>query len=294
MLFSNALSAFAAATLVCASPVDQDTNPGPHTLLPSDARLQHVSTLQAGSSRQPSRTAASLLINYGGPVIPNVVVQPLWYGTPVYQSDLTSFYAGVTNSAWFKILAQYHVQTGTGKRGINITGTTLTTLDDTKDIQPMLIAMVNAGTITPTANTYFPIHFGPGISITQGGGGSCTVFCAYHGTIDISTLKNAGTKYLMYGVIPDQGGKCAGVCGSNPIAVNNLFSVSSHELAEAVTDPAVGVCTVYAPPLGWYSSVYGEIGDICNAQQGTTVGIDGNSYVIQKLYSNSAKACVSS
>ncbi|KAJ3008776.1 UNVERIFIED_CONTAM: hypothetical protein HDU68_002961 [Siphonaria sp. JEL0065] len=95
-----------------------------------------------------------------------------------------------------------------------------------------------AGTIKPTVNTYFPIHFAPGITIDQGPDASgkpqlsCKIFCAYHGTIDISSL-NLGPKYMYYGIMPDQGGACAGGCGSNSKPVNNMFSVASHELAEA-------------------------------------------------------------
>ena len=36
----------------------------------------------------------------------------------------------------------------------------------------------------------------------------------------------------------------------------------------------------------------GEIGDICNGQQGTTVGGDGVTYVIQLEFSNAANNCV--
>ncbi|KAJ3046367.1 hypothetical protein HDU99_009805, partial [Rhizoclosmatium hyalinum] len=36
------------------------------------------------------------------------------------------------------------------------------------------------------------------------------------------------------------------------------------------------------------------IGDICNAQQGTTVGGDGVTYVVQTIWSNSANSCVAS
>ena len=58
------------------------------------------------------------------------------------------------------------------------------------------------------------------------------------------------------------------------------------------TDPAVGLATTYAPPLAWYNRTYGEIGDICNAQQGTVVGGDGATYVVQKEWSNARKACI--
>ena len=51
---------------------------------------------------------------------------------------------------------------------------TKTTLDDVADIQPLIASLVASGKITPTANTYFPIHFAPGISITDSSDGSAS------------------------------------------------------------------------------------------------------------------------
>jgi hypothetical protein len=111
-------------------------------------------------------------------------------------------------------------------------------------------------------------------------------FCAYHGT-----YVRRGVN-VNYGVIPDQGGGCGSGCGGNAQRVNNMNSVASHELIEATTDPAVGLATVFGAPLGWYDMTNGEIGDICNAQQGTTVGGDGVTYTIQLEFSNSSSNCV--
>ncbi|ORY36501.1 hypothetical protein BCR33DRAFT_835643 [Rhizoclosmatium globosum] len=278
MLFSVLLTA---ATLVAAT---RPAEPLPHSVswhLKDGVKKNQALNLAATSAH---------LTNYGGPVIPKVEVHPIYYGAAQYQSQTNAFYAGVVKSAWYDVFTQYNVARGSAVAGISVAAAK-SSLDDVNDIQPFLINLIKAGTIKPTANTYYPIHFAPGISITQGGGASCSVFCAYHGTIDISSL-NVGTKYLFYGVIPDQGGACAGGCGSNPSQINNMFSVASHELAEAVTDAAVGVATVIGSPLAWYDQTNGENGDICNAQQGTTVGADGVTYVVQKTWSNADNACV--
>ncbi|KAI9326149.1 hypothetical protein DFJ73DRAFT_909669 [Zopfochytrium polystomum] len=236
-----------------------------------------------------------LLKYYGGPVISNVEVTILLWGAANYASDLEGFYSGVTNSTYFDMLAQYYTPTQTIGRGTFVKSISLTGLPSSKSIddsaiQTYLRSLVSAGTITPSGNTYYPIHFAPGYSITQGGQGSCQVFCAYHGTIDVSDISS--TKYLYYGVLPDQGGSCAGGCGSAATTFQNLCSVSSHELVEATTDAAVGVASVVGSPLAWYNTNQGEIGDICNAQQGTVVGGNGVTYTVQKEYSNNAGACV--
>jgi hypothetical protein len=49
---------------------------------------------------------------------------------------------------------------------------------------------------------------------------------------------------MYYGVMP----ACAYGCGSST-TFNNLCSVASHELAEMITDPAVGLASSNAPPL---------------------------------------------
>ncbi|KAJ3307876.1 hypothetical protein HDU76_004298 [Blyttiomyces sp. JEL0837] len=219
--------------------------------------------------------------NYGGPVIPNVEVHTIFYGAANYQSQINSFYSGITNSDYIAWLSEYNtpsqkIGTGTFGGSYTQTGTLKSSLDDVKDIQPYLKTLVSTGVIKPNANTYYAIHFGPGISITQG-------------TIDISS---SNTKYLYYGVIPDQGGACAGGCGSSSSTLNNLCSVSSHELIEAITDAAVGVASANAAPLAWYDATNGEIADICNGQQATVTGGDGVTYSVQAQWSNSQNACI--
>jgi hypothetical protein len=110
------------------------------------------------------------------------------------------------------------------------------------------------------------------------------VFCAYH-----NTFMNNGAE-VNYGIIPDQGGSCAGGCGGDADTFNNETSVSSHEMIETVTDAAVGLVQGNTPtaPLAWYDTTYGEIGDICNAVQNKV----GN-YVVQREWSNKRGLCVS-
>ena len=134
----------------------------------------------------------------------------------------------------------------------------------------------------------YMMFFPKGKRISQGGSGSCVAggFCAYH-----STFRRNG-QYVFYGVFPDMsaGSGCDSGCG-NGSAFGNQTSVASHELIEAVTDPAVGVATVFGPPLGWYDGNNGEIGDICNAQQGSIV-LSALTYTVQKEWSNQKAACI--
>jgi hypothetical protein len=170
------------------------------------------------------------------------------------------------------------------------------TITDTQ-IQSELLAQITAGHLPAPAldaagnpNTLYMIFFPPGKTISQGGSNSCQAggFCAYHGTT--STLFSG--KNVLYGVMPDMqaGSGCSSGCGTSTV-FGNYTSVTSHELTEALTDAFVGIATTFAPPLAWYDMTNGEIGDICNGQQGSYVA-NGTTYTIQLEFSNSANNCV--
>jgi hypothetical protein len=234
----------------------------------------------AASKIQP--LVAPHLTNFGGPLLRNVSIHAVWWrSTTRFQSAFNAFYPSITNSPLWAILAQYGIGTGSAAAGIT-DNDTATTISDAS-IHTELNRLFNAGSLpAPSANNYYPVHFPQGAHITAPDGSrSCVQFCAYHGTY----VRNGVN--VNYGVIPDVGDSgCNGGCGGNTVQ-NNEQSVASHELVEATTDPAVGLATVIGPPLGWYDPNNGEIGDICNAQQGTT-----NGFVVQKEWSNAVNACV--
>jgi hypothetical protein len=220
-----------------------------------------------------------------------------WNANTQFQTTLNPFYNDVPNSPLYTMLGQYGIAHGNGQAGFLDNRATANVSD--AQVQAEVLNQINLGHLpppSPLATTspgpYYPVHFPAGMTITGPGGvgTSCVQFCAYHGTFRVQN--GAGTQFnINYGVVPDQGGTCAGGCGANPSRVNNLTSVASHELVEAVTDPAVGLAGGIGAPLGWYDPTFGEIGDICNGQQGTTTG-NGHTYVIQLEFSNAANNCV--
>jgi len=267
----------------------------------------------------PAAPAGAHLSYFGGPVISNVHVVQVLYGSGSYNAQvggttsptMGQFYGDLTgaNSGYTSLLTQYNtpVSGGTNQTIGNGTfdglfqivpsaGNNGSTISDSQ-IQSELLAQITAGHLpTPVldaagnVNTLYMIFFPPGKTITQGGSSSCVAggFCAYHGTT--STLLNG--KNVLYGVMPDmQSGLCStGGCG-NAGVFGNYTSVTSHELTEAITDADVGIATTFAPPLAWYDMVNGEIGDICNGQQGSYVA-NGTTYTIQLEFSNAANNCV--
>jgi hypothetical protein len=257
---------------------------------------------------QPAATAR--LRYFGGRVISKVSVVQVLYGSGTFLSNITSssapsmgsFYAQVTNSAYFDWLTEYNTTAAGGTnqtigRGTFVKKVQITpaasrngsTISDSS-IQAELNAQIASGALpAPTANTVYMVNFPSGKAISLGGANSCVAggFCAYHGTF------RRGSSEVFYGVLPDMspGSGCDAGCG-NSTQFNNQTSVASHELVEAVTDAEVGLATVLGKPLAWYDPNNGEIGDICNGRQGTFGGGDGMTYTVQREWSNQSRACI--
>lgn len=315
LLFAT-LPALAQVSLRSASNgTDAQIVPAPQPEPPRHIRM--VPWRDANAPVAPAAPAGAHLTYFGGPVISNAhVVEVLWgsgsFLTQVSQGgtpSISSFYGDIlgTNSGYINLLSQYNTPVSGGTNQTIGNGTfdglfqivpsiTSTTVDDTQ-IQSELLAQISGGHLPAplldaagNVNTLYMIYFPPGISITLQGSGSCVAggFCAYHGT----TSSTLNSKNILYGVFPDfqPPSGCSQGCGSST-TFNNYTSVSTHELGEAITDADVGIATTFAPPLAWYDMTNGEIGDICNGQQGSYVA-NGTTYTLQLLFSNAANNCV--
>ena len=320
----GALRSVAATVVSAAIAVALNAPAGAVTASASSAHLITPRTgLRAGvmpklgthpTPRSPlSAPAGAHLTYYGGKVISNVNVIQVLYGSGTYTPEvqntaapsIASFYAGVTNSSYYDWLTEYNTtinaangQPGTQQtigRGSFASQVQITpaaanngaTVDD-RNIQAELHTQIIAGHLpTPNGNTLFAVYFPANKTITQGGGSSGVTFCAYHGTVAQGT-----TPEFYYSILPDftTGGMTSG-CGTGT-RFQNETSVSSHELVEATTDAEVGLASTYAPPLAWYDSANGEIGDICNGQQQNITGGDGRVYTVQQEFSNRQNNCV--
>lgn len=291
----------------------------PIPVLPGRPSIRVVPWRDARAPLEPAAPAGAHLSYFGGPVISNVHVVQVLYGSGSYNSQVAgttsptmgNFYGDITgtNSEWIPLLSQYDTPASGGTNQtigngtfdglfqiVPSAGNDGSTIDDTQ-IQAELLAQISAGHLPAplldsagNVNTLYMIFFPPGKTITLSGSSSCVPggFCAYHGT----TSTTLNSKNLLYGVMPDMqaGSGCANGCGAST-TFGNYTSVTSHELAESITDADVGIATTFAPPLAWYDMVNGEIGDICNAQQGSYVA-NGTTYTIQLLFSNAANNCV--
>ena len=275
----------------------------------TDSAYVHAMPYRTQAERDAAQVRADAIINaagahlsyFGGKVVQNAKVVQVIYGSGTYAAGVNSgttnlgtFYTSILASAYVDWLTEYNTTSpvqhiGRGTFGGKSTITPLASRDGSTisdaNIKSEISAQITAGHLpAPTNNTIYMINFPKGKHISQGGSKSCVAggFCAYHGTF------KKGTQNVYYGVLPDMsaGSGCDVGCG-NGSAFGNQTSVASHELIETITDAEIGLATVVGPPLAWYDSANGEIGDICNAQQGSI-----NGYTVQKEWSNSSGACI--
>ncbi|HLJ86235.1 MAG TPA: hypothetical protein VKZ53_05395 [Candidatus Angelobacter sp.] len=277
-------------------------------------QIQHGASLRDASVANASVPAGTHLSYSGGPVISNAHVIQVLYGPGSYNLQVAgsssptmgNFFNDIlgTSSGYIDLLSQYGTNIAGGNQTIG-NGTfgglfqivpsaanNGSTIDDS-NIQAELLVQISAGHLPAAVldaagnvNTIYMIYFPPGKTISRTVNNqrtlSCQGFCAYHWT----TSNTLNAKHLLYGVLPDMqaGSACATGCGTSNV-FGNYTTVTSHELAEAITDADVGLGT----HIAWTDQQM-EVGDICNLQQGSYVA-NGTTYIIQLLFSNAVSNC---
>src|SRR5215471_16565229 len=144
--------------------------------------------------------AGAHLTYFGGPIISNVQVIQVLYGSGSYNAQVAgttsptmgNFFTNITSTGLITLLQQYNtnISGGTGQVFKNGTfgglfqivpsaGNNGSTIDDS-NIQAELLAHINAGHLPAPVldslgnpNTIYMIYFPPGKTITQGGSSSC-------------------------------------------------------------------------------------------------------------------------
>jgi len=245
-----------------------------------DDMIRIVEIYVPDEQRAPAVQPPHLVYN-GGPLLSSVEVFTVFWGSAWRRrpqsgliQQVNAFFDYILTSPLIDQLAEYSVPQytighGTRTGTTTITSPSLRTTVSDKTIQHMLQQEIvsNPAFPKPGPNVLYFVYTPPGVSVTQGGGRSCQVFCGYHNDI--------GGK-IFYAVMPFPG--CAG-CLGNLQQLDALTSTSSHELCEAITDPI--------PGEGWYDQANGEIGDIC-AWQTKQIG----QYAVQLEWSNQRNQCV--
>jgi hypothetical protein len=203
---------------------------------------------------------------FGGALLTNVEAQAIYYGngwnstaTSGQEAALDGFLSYIVNSPFTQALTQagYGVGSGTASAGV-VDPASLSagaTLQDAQ-IQAAIQSLVSSGTVAaPDANRLYVVYVQPNVIVAQGGLTSQQGLLGYHGAFAGHTAAGQAVD-IHYAVIAYPGGS-VGNQSNTSIAIDDLTSVTSHEVAEAITDPNVNYKT-----LGWYDPARGEIGDI--------------------------------
>ena len=223
--------------------------------------------------------ATARLTYRGGPLLTGVEVVTAFWGSAWTSAPnaataqrLNEFFTFIVSSDYVKQLAEYDTPQQTIGPGTFVAGAVVTASEPDATVadsalQQMIETHVAKGSLpAATPNTLYFTFLPPGVTVEAGGDQSCRVFCGYHD-------RSAGGLY--YAVVPSP--DCAGCLGGLAV-FDALTSVSSHELAEAITDPV--------PGQGWYDDANGENADIC-AWQNKPLG----GYQVQLLWSNKSRPC---
>lgn len=218
---------------------------------------------------------------YGGALLPSVEAQAVYYGSgwsanASSQTYTTGFLQTITQSAYMDALHQagYGVSRGSTSASahVPISLTSGSTITDAS-IRAELSAEISNGTLaTLDPNRLYVVFVQPNVAINLGAGQGTTQqgILGYHGA-----FSGPGGAAVHYAVIAYPGG-AAGNSSLGTSANDQLTAVTSHELAEAVTDPNVNYST-----LGWYDPQRGEIGDITENNPSAYVRLNG--YLVQEV-----------
>jgi hypothetical protein len=241
--------------------------------------------LSSGGRFETLESRELLTVTYqGGALLTSVEAQGVYLGSAwstnsslQAQAQSTDQYlSALVGGSYMDMLnnAGYGVGRGTASAGavdnIGLSGS----ISDSQ-IRSDLAAMIGSGKVqAPDANRLYMVYVEPGVEVTMGSANSKTSFLGYHGAFA------DGGNVIHYAVLPFPGTPNPNP-GSQGFASNfdELTTVSSHELAEAVTDPNVNFST-----LGWYDfQRNGEIGDLAQGHDSTITGANGVQYEVQDV-----------
>jgi hypothetical protein len=206
---------------------------------------------------------------FGGNVLPHVELQGLYIGSAWSGNSTTGQFEGylqyLVNSPYMDMLtnAGFGVGRGTWSQGIidPVNFASGATLLDSTIRSALQYEITNFYLRNPDANRLYVVFVQPNVVVANDAtGGSSSKyephgFVGYHGAFT-GTDSNGNAAAIRYAIVVTPGGAYNGISSTLP-TFDQMTSIASHEIAEAVTDPDVNYST-----LGWYDTQRGEIGDI--------------------------------
>jgi hypothetical protein len=221
---------------------------------------------------------------FGGNVLPNVQAQAVFLGRAfsstsanTERATLDAFLKDLTGGPYMQALSRagFNVGPGSAVAGAvdNVPLTAGSTITDGL-IRSRLQADINSGLLqAPNANTLYVVYVQSDVAVNLGSGQGTTQqgILGYH-----TAFVGLGGAAIRYAVVVTPGGAAGNsVLPEATTAIDQLTAVTSHELAEAVTDPDVN-SIVNNGRLGWFDPQRGEIGDVEENNPNAYVRLNGN------------------
>jgi hypothetical protein len=242
--------------------------------------------------------AGGALVNVGvSPLLNNVKVQNVFFGSawesPINQADMSqldAFQRFITSSSYMNLLTEY----GVGPHGSFLGQTvfpvnTGRVVSDAR-IQHMLKIEINLGQVPPPGpNMLYFVYTPPGVGLNDKSVNNpepSDFPFGYHSFFTDPLIANGKPVYYALVSCPSRGPGNIPPRDPGLNAFQTQTFTSSHELAEAATDPE--------PGLGWVTvadtapspnQVRNEIADLCDRQPPVYLG----GYAVEQLWSNQAK-----
>lgn len=226
------------------------------------------------------------LTNHGGTVIESVQVVTIYWGAAwssgantILRTGVDSFFDFIVTSQLMDMLAEYSIPGKPIRHGSHVASVLISNNEPgvvtpsgrsvtDAQIQKALQGWVSKHLVpAKTPNTLYFIYLPPNCVSVAGSEISCSNVCGFHNVIGND---------LYYAVVPFI--NCQSCVVPGPF-LDTLTLISSHELSEAITDPALGT---------WFDhDLSHEIGDICNREE-----IRLGPFLVQLEWSNERGACV--
>jgi hypothetical protein len=229
-----------------------------------------------------------------GPVLDHVEVETVFVGD-AWQTDpnlaqqaqnINQFFADITNSTYMDMLAEYGIGRGSFRQQdyipqVSAPGhfATLANYVTDQSIQYMLNININdpnSPVNYPDANTVYFVFTQPGVSVDVT---SENHWSGYH-----TSFIDDRNELVNYAVVPYPSDRWEPLFFNGvESSLDQITATSSHELAEAATDPTL--------PRAWFDATAaggeGEIGDLAEGNLGFYHG-----YLVQGLWSNVQQTAV--
>ena len=274
----------------------------------------------------PSLATTPDLVYYGGPVVSHARIVPVNWNSNVdttLQAGLPQFYSDLTQSHYWDLLAQYSTAgltppdalPGSGQLIARGSVNAAVTIDPAvcpatvagscalaeSEIDTELNLQIDQGFLpapvidaTGNVDTVYMINFPANVQVQLAGTPapkSCVDFCSANTTL----VRNALNVAL--GIVMDYstGSGCDLGCGSAPSALKLATVNAGNALANAVTDPQLGLADNVARPLAWIDSSTGQVAEFCGLTETTLTSTDGlRTWTIGEIWSSHDQLCTAS